>query len=125
MSYCRWSSDLFMCDVYVYEDCAGGWTTHVAGRRLKGPIPDEIKNMPSDTVEGNIAQHIAMAEYLRKNEGKLDYLWLRPISPHAGESYNDPTPGTCAARLRDIKASGLNVPQYAIDQLERESRGEQ
>lgn len=26
MSYCRWSDD---SDVYVYEDCRGGWTTHV------------------------------------------------------------------------------------------------
>lgn len=39
MSYCRFSSDGFNCDVYVYEDCAGGWTTHVAANRgEKGPI---------------------------------------------------------------------------------------
>lgn len=29
MSYCRWSSDNFKCDVYVYADVSGGWTTHV------------------------------------------------------------------------------------------------
>ena len=40
MSYCRWSSMNSMCDVYVYEDDAGGWTTHVAAkRRILPPIP--------------------------------------------------------------------------------------
>jgi hypothetical protein len=34
MSYCRWSSNDFQCDVYVYEDVAGGWTTHVACNRV-------------------------------------------------------------------------------------------
>lgn len=41
MSYCRWSSMNWMCDVYVYEDVDGGWATHVAGRRRAiPPIPD-------------------------------------------------------------------------------------
>lgn len=26
MSYCRWSTDDFKCDLYIYEDVAGGWT---------------------------------------------------------------------------------------------------
>ncbi len=35
MSYCRWSSDNTNCDLYCYEDCSGGFTTHVAGFRLR------------------------------------------------------------------------------------------
>ena len=34
MSYCRWSSDDFQCDVYVYESVAGGFVTHVAANRV-------------------------------------------------------------------------------------------
>ena len=33
MSYCRFSSDGFQCDVYAYEDTAGCWTIHLASRR--------------------------------------------------------------------------------------------
>jgi len=37
MSYCRWSSDNWQCDLYCYDDISGGITTHVAGYRcVKG-----------------------------------------------------------------------------------------
>ena len=38
MSYCRYSSDNWMCDVYVYE-AADGVCVHVAGSRYVTPIP--------------------------------------------------------------------------------------
>lgn len=44
MSYCRWSSNDFQCDLYCYEDINGGWTTHIAGSKLipREPLPPEI-----------------------------------------------------------------------------------
>lgn len=142
MSYCRWSSDFGECDVYVYEDVGGGWTTHVAGRRLKQRVPDEIKNMPMSNGDEWMAQHKAQEEWrnsLPSNESPCNYTdgkksWkgvmkfpkdeayisLEDISSFAGESYNDETPELCAERLEEIRASGLNVPQYAIDELREE-----
>jgi hypothetical protein len=35
MSFCRWSSDNFQCDLYCYADVGGGYTTHVAGYRRR------------------------------------------------------------------------------------------
>lgn len=52
-----------------------------------------------------------------------EYLDLSEISPIAGESYNDETPGLCADRLEMLRDQGFNVPQYAIDAL-REEAGE-
>jgi hypothetical protein len=52
MAYCRWSSDFFECDAYVYEDVNGGWTTHIAGRRQKHKLPDRIKQMYADAAFG-------------------------------------------------------------------------
>jgi hypothetical protein len=40
MSYCRWSSDNWKCDLYCYADCYGGYTTHVAGNRIVGEVPE-------------------------------------------------------------------------------------
>ena len=39
MSYCRFSSEDFSCDVYVYDDAMGGTTVHVAGNRYVGDVP--------------------------------------------------------------------------------------
>ena len=39
MSYCRFSSDDYGCDAYVYEDVSGGFTIHLAGRRYLGDVP--------------------------------------------------------------------------------------
>jgi len=36
MSYCRWSSDDFRCDLYCYADIGGGYTTYVAKVRFLG-----------------------------------------------------------------------------------------
>lgn len=143
MSYCRWSSDFGMCDVYVYEDTHGGWTTHVAGRRLKHEPPQHIKDMPMTTGEEVVAAWKAERAWRMTLPGKpyetaaivdgkvipgagepgweiaeTEYIDL--VGPYAGDSFNDSTPGECADRLEEIRASGLNVPQYAIDALREE-----
>jgi len=143
MSYCRWSSDFGECDVYVYESCYGGWETHVAGRRLKHNVPDEIKNMPRDTAEDWMAQYNTEKEWRESipsdefactyTDGEKswpgtsrtpkdsEYIDLSEISEYAGQSFADDTPGDCADRLEQLRESGLNVPQYAIDALREES----
>lgn len=147
MSYCRWSSDFGECDVYVYASGDGGWTTHVANRRLKHRVPDEIRALASgESAEagGFAAAHMAETAWreslpcdevpctvldpvtkkpkpgVYRTPKDSEYLDLRKISPLAGESFNDETPGACADRLEAIRATGLNVPQYAIDALREE-----
>lgn len=39
MSYCRFSSNNFNCDAYIYEDVNGGWTIHLVANRVIGDIP--------------------------------------------------------------------------------------
>jgi hypothetical protein len=116
MSYCRWSSDDFQCDVYVYEDCAGGFTTHVAGRRhvFKEPLPPVV---PMD--EKLKDEYFERYEKVNK---MLDEANLVDIElPYAGESFNDDTAGECADRLEELRDIGYIVPQYAIDALREEA----
>ena len=114
MSYCRFSSDDFQCDVYVYEDCAGGWTTHVAGRRhvFKEPLPADV---PLENKEAWVKRHARVMELI--DSAELVDIGLQ----FDGETFNDPTPGECADRLEMLRAAGYNVPQYAIDQLRDEA----
>lgn len=137
MSYCRWSSMNFMCDVYVYEDCDGGWTTHVAGnRRAIPPIP----TLPWPTLRGKTnapAMGFIHDNWMDKLidsiklklwhlSYRLHMLSLRPIPsrpiglPCDGKSFNDPTPGDCADRLIALRDMGYNVPKHSIDALREE-----
>jgi hypothetical protein len=110
MSYCRWSSDDWQCDVYVYEGC--GFVTHVARSRVLGAIPPTppMRNDPAWPREFLLAHRAQMA-FLATCERAFITL------PHAGESFHDDTPGACADRLEMLRALGYNVPQYAIDEL--------
>ncbi len=101
MSYCRFSSDNFMCDVYVYEDCAGGWTTHVAGVRNLKPTSDPFTRK--------------YHRWLNKKHKS------KPIGLlHDGKQFSDSTPGECADRLCGLREMGYSVPQYAIEALREE-----
>lgn len=129
MSYCRWSSEDWSCDLYVYEDVHGGWTSHVAGNRpvFAEPLPAPV-NFPEVTSEENPEQfeREARAWVAREKEvmDMLDDATRKPIDhPDAGSTFNDPTPGACADRLEKWRSEGLNVPQYAIDRLRAEESG--
>lgn len=147
MSYCRWSSDWGECDIYCYADCMGGWTTHVAGRRVKHSIPQHIRELIPPTMEdgdawvkGYQAFRKAKMEWQKQFPHEVihdvdgdeatvffadsEYLDLSEIGEEAGESYNDDTPGECADRLELLKQKGFNVPQYAIDSLREEQEEE-
>lgn len=115
MSYCRWSSDCYQSDVYVYESDSG-WITHVAGRgrRPLRPVP-----RPPDTTTANMAMAYWMACDRWVSE-ESNWEWHPVDARFAGLSFTDATAKDCAERLRELKAAGLNVPQYAIDDLEAE-----
>jgi len=112
VSYCRWSDDDFQCDVYCYQDCSGGFTTHVASNR---PILDEI--LPPRVVFDS--EHYE--EWLTRD--RLVMKWIEtaerlPIGlPFDGKTFNDPTAQDTAERLRSLKEVGYNVPDYAIEAL--------
>ena len=114
MRYCRWSSDGFMCDVYVYENVSGKWTTHVADNRILERAPERWWNGITDE-----EFHEANEKYNKH----MDTVGRESIGlPHDGETFDDDTPGECADTLKELKRIGYNVPQYAIDELRNESR---
>lgn len=120
MAYCRWSSDDFQCDVYTFEDVAGGYTTYVASRRrvFFDPLPEPVEWDP-DNLDLWFQRHAIVMERVNRSE-------LVDIGgPHDGASFNDPTPGACADRLEMLREAGYRVPQYAIDSLREEAREEQ
>lgn len=116
MSYCRWSSDGFLSDVYCYADIFGGYTTHVADNRL---IKDQAYPPPVDFNRDH------PEEWMEWNQRLTSWLKSAKREPlglaHDGESFNDPTPGEAADRLEMLRAAGYHVPQSAIDRLRAEA----
>jgi len=114
MSYCRWSSDDFRCDLYVYGHCDGTWTTHVAGSRYAGEVPPTPDLRTAGTEEYMVAY--------RAQRAYLDAAELEPIAlPHAGATFKDAGPAECATTLRMLRDLGYRVPDYAIEGLDEEA----
>lgn len=120
MSYCRWSSDNWRCDLYCYEDVSGGFTTHVAGNRVVGEIPRDPSVL--ELVRGTISDE----EWLTQHRAALKFLETaerRPIGlPHDGESFNDPDLPSFLKRVTDLRAMGYNIPDYVFDEIQEELR---
>lgn len=118
MSYCRWSTNDFTCDIYCYESCDGGWDIHIAAlrhrlRSLPPPVPFDLENL-----DPWFERHKKVMKMVHRAK-------RYPIGlPYDGESYNEPTAGDAAKRLIALKETGYNVPQEAIDALIEESEEE-
>jgi hypothetical protein len=134
MSYCRWSSDGYGCDVYVYEDVSGGFTCHVASRKIvnlhEAPQHPNLLDYPRSD-DGKITEE-ALTDFMVKHRAYMD--WLRdkavrePIGLEwDGKSFNVETATSMGNELAMLKAHGYSVPQYAIDALweEGKEKGEQ
>lgn len=122
MSFCRWSSMNYMCDLYCYADVSGGYKTHVAGLRpTRAPVDD------------GPAQLAMIRSYQHKNDDPLSYVmdinWymymhraqldeLKDIPkmkiglPHDGESFNDPDLTSFLERVRYLREVGYNIPPW-------------
>ena len=117
MSYCRWSTNDFQCDIYCYESCNGGWNIHVAANRhvlKEGDLPPRVPYSREDK-DAWIDRWMKVMEWVKTAE-------IRPIGlEFDGESYNEPTARDAADRLLALKNTGYNVPQDAIDALIEEA----
>lgn len=126
MSICRWSSDNFQCDLYVWEDYMGGYCSEVAGRRhvFKVPLPRRA-DLPIGEV-GSPEREAWVDEWLRSErefrallDDETTWEWVELPTPTGGTSYWHETAGECADNLERLVAEGFNVPQEAIHALRR------
>lgn len=117
MSYCRWSTDNFECDLYCYEDVRGGWTTHVASNRHVGvcpPLRDRDMCDPKEFIQAIRAQSKFLDEAERVAIGL----------PHDGETFNDPTLEDFRARLVALREAGYRFPESVLANVDADIAGE-
>lgn len=114
MSYCRFSSDDYQCDVYCYQDVCGGYTTHVAEYRFvfdeELPPPVSIEN-----AKDWVARYQKVSAMVKRSKRQRIGL------PFDGKQFNEEDAEACAKRLQELKDLGYKVPQYAIDALKMDA----
>jgi hypothetical protein len=125
MSFCRWSSDNFQCDLYCYEDVSGGITTHVASNRVVGEIPEapfELLMNEGSTIPEQVLNRMTEANlkrYMEAHRRQMDFLETckrEPIGlPYDGQSFNDPDYESFLARLLHLRETGYHFPDYVLD----------
>jgi hypothetical protein len=115
MSYCRFSTDDFQCDLYVYEHCDGGWMIHVASRKViyAEPLPE-----PIDFVSENLNQWFERHKFVQAIRERSD---LVPIGlSRDGESIAADSPGECADIVESLIAEGYKCPERVVAALRSE-----
>ena len=108
MSYCRFSSMDWACELYCYES-AQGYVTHVASNKPVGEIPK--------------AEHLfrveSLPEFLKAHEAQMQ--WLETCEradigkPHDGETFTDATLEDFLLTLQMLKAEGYVFPDDVIE----------
>ena len=115
MSYCRWSSDNWRCNLYCYE--GGGWTTHVAGRQRVG-----VENLPPNPlgIIGKLDPDEWMLRY-KAHHVALESLPFADIDlPHAGETFHDATLEEFKERLLYLRGIGYHFPDHVLERVNEE-----
>jgi hypothetical protein len=123
MSYCRWSSNDFQCDVYVYES-EDGFIIHVADNQLVWdvPLPEHYTWEDGEfDFDRWHARHLQMRALL---DDPTTHRRIPIKSKHAGKTYTCATAGEAATNLRVLQLDGLQVPEFAIEALVEEHNEE-
>lgn len=115
MSFCRWSSMDFSCDLYCYES-GEGFVTHVASSRVVGDIPKlDWSFLQNPKSEDN------MEKFLKSQEEQFKFLDTAKREtiglPSDGTTFVDQTVGDFLTRLATLKEQGYNFPEITKEDL--------
>lgn len=113
MSYCRWSTNDFQCDLYIF-DVGYGISINIAGNRVKfsEPLPEkvafDIENLgPYTDRDREVSRIVQNSE--RENINL----------PYAGEAFVL-SPEETINFLHELRELGYRFPDYVIETIQEE-----
>lgn len=120
MSYCRWSSDNFTCDLYCYES-NDGFVTHIAEsrQRLWFRIFHYLTDKRFPMGKGETYRVWRFIQYFSFTFPR-GLMYKKIKLPYAGESFTDPTEADMFKRIRDLISLGYKIPTYLQDEINAE-----
>lgn len=109
MAYCRWSSDNFSCDLYIYES-HDGISINVASRRMVGDVPEIDWSSPEN-----------LHDSYRQQMKFMEIAHHEPIGlPYDGQSFYGLSREDAIIFLEVLKEIGYNFPSSVIEDLKQE-----
>jgi hypothetical protein len=109
MSYCRWSTNSFGCDLYCYDDVAGGHTIHVASSRRVSVPTVELK-VGADNKPTNLT------EYMDEISRCVEKIGL----PYDGTTLRCATREEFLDTLKELRRVGYRFPDTVIEAVQAE-----
>lgn len=119
MSYCRWSSMDFKCDLYCYEHVDGTWTTHVASNKVVTPIfPDAPWAL---LTKGGVVGRYVYLWWHRLHMWTVGIGIRRPLGlAHDGETFKDGSLEDFKSTLLMLRHKGYRFPDYVLEIVDDE-----
>ena len=115
MSFCRFSSDDWNSDVYVYADVAGGYTVHVAANR----VLFDRDGLPPITADPFADPHAWAQQWMARHQAtmqRLDEASREQIDhPDAGGSHWSLSAEDAHRLLVQLGSEGFHVPEGVAD----------
>ena len=115
MSFCRWSTDDFRCDLYCYHS-DDGYITHVRKSRptFKRPLPPEVPML--ENLAGWLERYKIVGEMCREAE------WTPIGLAHDGKSFCNSTAFGFLETLNVLRDVGYHFPEHVIDAAAEEMK---
>lgn len=116
MSYCRFSSDDWLSDVYAYDHVDGGITIHVAGIRYvfdRSQLPPRVDPVV-DGFDGYFRRYQTVSALVRSAARE------RIGGPYDGHSWDGLSHEEALTVLNTLVEAGYHVPALAFEQLREE-----
>lgn len=110
MSFCRWSSDGFQCDVYAYA-AEWGYLVHVAGKRRPRRVTDPMDGVTS-AHDPKFQEKVL--ENLKKQRQELNDPTNQPVpinGPCDGQTFGCDSPEELLHTLQRLVEDGYFVPE--------------
>lgn len=114
MSFCRWSSMNFGCDLYCYES-EQGYVTHVASLRVVGYVPEVDSSLFLNYTEENVEK------FFEQQKAQFDFLETAERKPiglkYDGQTFYDDKE-TFLLTLKKLREEGYKFPEITEEDLE-------
>lgn len=127
MSYCRWSTDDFQCDLYVYYSVGDFYQIYVANNKViyKEELPPRLDFPELDASEEErkgwadkfLARNKKISQMIE--DGERVQIGL----PYDGQSFECETEEEAISTLKMLKEAGYRFPDYVIEVIEEEKNG--
>lgn len=114
MSYCRWSTNDFQCDLYVFASCYGGYEINIRKTRpvFTEPLPAVVP-FDKDHVKEWLARDNIVRDMLHKSA-------LVPIGLlHDGKTFSGDLEETIST-LENLCDLGYKFPLEIIDEIKED-----